>query len=136
MSDSLILKVGGRDYTIRPTWLGSVDIATHVEDPYLIGAEMTKVDEFAKQGITYRPSFELGFANSVQILGLAARACGYDLDDEQIGEEYLKQGVVAAVNDAALLIAMMVSPGPEKKPAAPAKPGKAKRQAKTRTGAN
>lgn len=136
MSDSLILKVGGRDYTIRPTWRAAVDIATHVEDPYVIGAEMTKVDEFAKKGLTYRPSFEFGFANSVQILGLAARACGHNLDDDPIGEEYLKRGVVAAVNDAALLISMMVSPGPEKKPAAPAKTGKAKRQTKTRTGAS
>lgn len=136
MSDSLILKVGGRDYTVRPTWRAAADIAAHVVDPYIIGVEMTKVETFAEQGLTYRPSFEFGFSNSVQMLGLAARANGHDLGDDEIGESYMARGAVAAVNDAALLISKLVSPGPAKKPAAPAKPGKAKRQAKTRTGAN
>lgn len=124
--DSLQITVDGREYMLRPSWRASVDIADQVCDPMTIGAEMTKVETFAERGMNYRPDFQLGFVNSVQILGIAARANGHDLSDDQIGEEYSGGKMMDAVTHAATLIGLMLTPGP-------AKPsGKPKRQPKRR----
>jgi len=108
------VKMGGKVHSLAATWGASMEIAREVADPALISTEVAKTEIFAEQGVYYRPRFEFGAANSVQILGIALRANGYEYTDEEVGEEMMAQGIFTAIEKAAAYIAAMVDAGPEK----------------------
>lgn len=115
------VKIDGKVHSLAATWAASMQIAQEVADPALISTEIARTEIFAQQGVHYRPRFEFGAANSVQILGIALRANGHDYTDDQVGEDMMSQGIFTAIEKAAEYIAAMVDAGPEKKLSTPKK---------------
>ena len=120
MARTAKVKIGGKSLTIKATWDAGVEISEEICDLYKISAEVRRTAIYDRMGRAHKPEFEFTMANVAEIVIIAVRTSGYDMDDAKIHEWMMDVGLTEAVTFAQEYL-MLFYGAPEKQPEGEAK---------------
>lgn len=113
---SIEIKIGKDTHRIEITWKVAAALAEQFADPVDVTNDIMAQTEAANSGATYEAKYPFNMFNSVKVCGIALRASGVDLTDDDVGNGAMssREGIVGLIEAAvSIFVAIIDSDGVE-----------------------
>lgn len=89
---SVEIKVGETKHAIEVTWKVASALAEKFADPIDVTNDIMAQTAAQQAGEDYSPKYPFNMMNSVRVCGIALRASGLDVSDDEIGDQVMGSG--------------------------------------------